>query len=206
MDTITELAVKEVSEKYNPHTIIVYGSRARGEATHSSDVDIACFTESKITSKDARIFHNVFLDAWIYPEEDMIDIKDEFLRFNDGYCALDNKGLGAPFLQKIQHKIDQGPEQVSDEEKVHTREWVSKMLIRVSESDIEANYRRSWLQFELLEIYFQLRGLWYFGPKKSFNWLKTNDPIGYQLFENAYSNPLNHIQLKELASYAISVE
>ena len=205
MDRITELAVKEVLEKYNPHTIIVYGSRARGEATETSDIDIACFTDSLTASKDAREFHNVFLDAWIYPTEAMENVTTEFLRFGDGFCASDKKGIGEIFLQKVREKIDLGPDLLSCEDKAHAKEWAMKMLSRAAQNDIEANSRRVWLQFELLQIYFQFRDQWYFGPKKSFSWLKENDPKGYEIFQASYSNTQSHELLKKLAEYATSV-
>ena len=61
MDEITEFAVKEVVEKYNPHTVIIYGSRARGDATEESDVDMACFLDSPSISEDFRDVNGIFL-------------------------------------------------------------------------------------------------------------------------------------------------
>ncbi|BAZ21637.1 hypothetical protein NIES4073_25150 [Kalymmatonema gypsitolerans NIES-4073] len=47
------------------------------------------------------------------------------------------------------------------------------MLKRISQRDIEADYRRVWLLYTLLEDYFALRQKWYLGSKESWNWLKT---------------------------------
>ncbi|MGY0216576.1 nucleotidyltransferase domain-containing protein [Endozoicomonadaceae bacterium StTr2] len=201
MDSITEQAVEEVVARYHPHTVIVYGSRARGEATASSDIDILCFVDSPEVTKDARLFNGVFLDAWIYSTDAMKPDEPEFLRLGDGVCVRDIRGAGQPFLDAIQHRISRGPERLTDEDKQHTREWVMKMMARTGQDDIEAYYRNSWLQIELLPIYFQLRDLWYFGPKKGFAWLKNNDPDGYQLFESTYANPRSKHDLDRLVRY-----
>ncbi|WP_461534925.1 nucleotidyltransferase domain-containing protein [Spongorhabdus nitratireducens] len=201
MDSITEQAVKEVVARYNPHTVIVYGSRARGDATPGSDIDIICFVDAPEVTKDARLFNGVFLDAWIYSTDAMKPDEPEFLRLGDGICVRDIRGAGLPFLDAIQHRISQGPDPLSDEDKQHTREWVMKMMARAGQDDIEAHYRNSWLQFELLPIYFQLRDLWYFGPKKGLAWLKDNDLDGYQLFESACANPRSKQDLDRLVRY-----
>ncbi|MGR3172959.1 nucleotidyltransferase family protein, partial [Vibrio vulnificus] len=66
-NNILELAVEELKEKYAPHTIILYGSYARNEATETSDIDIACFWDRPEEHKDASLFHGIFLDVWVYP-------------------------------------------------------------------------------------------------------------------------------------------
>ena len=59
------------------------------------------------------------------------------------------------------------------------------MLGRIKKGDVEGNYRRHWLLYQLLDDYFYLRRLWYLGPKESFTWLKTNDPPAYDAFVTA---------------------
>ncbi len=49
------------------------------------------------------------------------------------------------------------------------RSWSYKMLERVHQDDIEANYRRAWLLFPLLEDYFAIRQKWYLGSKASWS-------------------------------------
>lgn len=107
---------------------------------------------------------------------------DEFLRFADGYCLYDLEGCGEVFLKELQQRIEQGPKQLSPSEIQHTKQWVYKMLERARSSDVESLYRRYWLAIDLLQIYFDLRGQWYFGPKKGLAWLRDHDFIGYQLF------------------------
>lgn len=65
------------------------------------------------------------------------------------------------------------------------RSWSHKMLERIYQDDIEANYRRAWLLFTLLEDYFAIRQKWYLGSKASWSWLLSFDPNAYSVFATA---------------------
>lgn len=204
MDKIIELAVKEVVKKYNPHTVIVYGSRARGDATDESDVDIACFLDSPTVSEDFRDMNGIFLDAWIHPTESMKN-PNNFVKMGEAFCAVDKLGLGSQLLQQINIKIKDGPIPLTEKEKFNIIELRLKILKRAGKGDVEGNHRRSWLQHALLETYFILRDKWFLGAKSSLSWLKVNDDIAFELFERAYQFPDDYEALKKLTHYTISV-
>jgi hypothetical protein len=201
MDRLLSRVVADLQERYSPHTIILYGSRARGDCTPSSDIDVVCFVEGTTTIQDARDFEGFYLDAWIYGSDAISASTDDLLRLGDGYCLYDAEGRGAVFLQELQQRIQKGPKQLSVSEIQHTKQWVKKMLHRAKNSDIESLYRRYWLAVDLLQIYFDLRGIWYFGPKKSLVWLKEHDSMGYQLFSQVYQPNLRLRDLAKLAAY-----
>lgn len=204
MDKITELAVKEVVEKYNPHTVVIYGSRARGDATDESDVDMACFLNSPAVSEDFRDIGGIFLDAWIYPTESMKNPAD-FVKMGEAFCAIDKLGLGSELLQQINKKMNDGPPVLTQKDKLNIIELRLKILKRAGKGDVEGNYRRSWLQYDLLETYFLLRDKWFFGAKSSLSWLKANDTIAFELFESIYKFPDDYEALKRLTQYTTSV-
>jgi hypothetical protein len=201
MDNFLLRVVADLQAKYNPQIVILYGSRARGDNTPTGDIDVACFTESTELVKDARDFEGLYLDAWVYSCETMSATNDELLRLADGYCLYDSAGKGAAFLQELQQRISQGTKQLSTAEIEHTKQWVKKMFDRAQNSDIESLYRRYWLAINLLQIYFDLRGQWYFGPKKSLSWLQENDSVAYRLFSQVYSHGINLNDLSELVKY-----
>jgi predicted nucleotidyltransferase len=203
MDRLLQLAADELVQQYNPHTIIAYGSRARNQATDSSDIDIACYCDITEEIKDARLFHGVYLDAWICPTSSMEEIDEKDLRFEDGCLLLDQQGLGKKFLQGVMDKFRQGPKNPSQSDIRHTTEWIHKMLLRADVNDLDGQYRKTWLQFQLLEIYFQLRGKWFLGHKKSFQYLQEYDLACYELFEHVYANATDYEKLHRLANYVI---
>lgn len=205
MQTFVDLAVDKIVEEYDPHTIILYGSRARGDFTELSDVDIACFCEDKSELKIATLMNGIYLDLWVYPTSSMNNLSPETLRFSSGILKLDKFGFGGDYLQRIKEFEAKGPEKISTSELEHSKAWLNKMMSRVQSNDIEGNYRRIWLQFELLEIYFKFRGLWFSGSKRSFQYLKENDSLGYNLFEKTYQEPENFAHLFELVRYVTKV-
>ncbi len=201
MEDLFSKVVADLQEKYNAHTVILYGSRARGDHTPSSDIDIVCFVEGATPSQDARDFEGLYLDAWVYSSESMSASNDDLLRVADGYCLYDLEGHGAAFLQQLKQRIEQGSKKLSASEINHLKQWVYKMLERAKSSEIESLYRRYWLAVDLLQIYFDLRGQWYFGPKKSLAWLKEHDSVGYQLFSKVYRHSIRVDDLCELVEY-----
>jgi hypothetical protein len=59
------------------------------------------------------------------------------------------------------------------------------MALRMRRPDIEGNFRKAWLLTALLEDYFCIRGMWYQGPKKAFQWLQASDLETYRAFDEA---------------------
>jgi Nucleotidyltransferase domain len=206
MDDLLLRVVTDLQEKYNPHTIILYGSRAREDHTPSSDIDVVCFVEGSTLIKDAREFEGLYLDAWVYGSDAMSACTDELLRVSDGYCLYDSEGHGEAFLKQLQQRIEQGPKQLSFSEIQHTKQWVYKMLERAKSSDVESLYRRYWLAVDLLQIYFDLREQWYFGSKKSLAWLKEHDSIGYQLFSQVYNHGIRFDDLCKLSEHVTEIQ
>jgi predicted nucleotidyltransferase len=205
LDSLLQLALEDLVQQYRPHTVIAYGSRVRNRATDSSDIDLACYCDITEGIKDARLFHGVYLDAWIYPTSSMDNIDEGDLRFEDGCLLLDQRGLGEKFLQRVRDKLHQGPKPQSQSDIQHTTEWIHKMLLRAANNDLDGQYRKVWLQFQLLEIYFQLRGKWFLGHKKSFEYLRKNDLKVFDLFEQVYADKMDFDKLHKLASAVVNL-
>lgn len=184
-DTLLHEITNLLVNKYGCHTIILYGSRARGKSDSNSDYDIVAIREKGEIEKDCRMLGEAFVDAFIY-SEDYVKAPDEFLtRIRDGKVLLQKDGLGDKILSQAQANFDIGPQQTPGWEKQEIKMWLPKMLARAERADIEGNFRRHWLLHELLNSYFRLNDLWYLGPKESFAWLKSNDPQIYKCFESA---------------------
>jgi predicted nucleotidyltransferase len=206
MKEIVALAVDELKKKYQPHTIIMYGSYARNEETETSDLDIAGFCDKEEELKDARLFHGIYLDAWIHPTSTLENVSDASLCYEDGVALYDERGLGKVFIEKVKALQKRGTKPMASDDLSHLKQWVNKMLERAANGDIDGNYRRTWLQFDLLKMYFDIRGLWFLGHKKSFQYLQKNDAEGYRLFEAVYSNPEDIEALRKLAVFVVKIQ
>jgi len=201
MEEIVKRVISEINSKYAPHTIILYGSYARGDASVASDIDIACFCDNSEVIQDARTFNGTYLDAWVYPTTALHEVSEDALRFGDGIAVLDERGLGTSFIKRVNEKLNTETNKLSESDIAHIKEWVNKMLLRSSSMDLDGNYRRNWLQFELLSIYFEIRGVRFLGHKKSFSYLLKNDNSGYLLFNKMYAQPDNIACLQDVVNH-----
>jgi hypothetical protein len=104
-------------------------------------------------------------------------------RFSTGQRGYE----GDDVLTSVQDMVSKGPEVLSQGEAATTRLWLEKMLTRAVKGDAEGDYRRHWLLKDILEIYFVLRGTWYFGPKKSLAMLQDQNPEHFDVFRKAFT-------------------
>lgn len=189
--------VDSLKEKFECHTIILYGSRARGDENAASDYDIIAIRDQGTMERDCRKFEGAFLDIFIYSVDEIKEPSD-FLRIKDGVVICEKDRMGTALLEKVRNYYEAGPTPKPDWEKQLIVVWGQKMLERANLGDIEGHFRAHWLMHDLLESYFQLRDLWYLGPKEAFQWLKENDAATYALFEKVLGQGIDLNQLKEL--------
>lgn len=203
-DPVLNLIIEELANIYHCHTIILYGSRARGDYTATSDYDVMGITSTGEKKRIARFDdqHQVYLDIFIYPETDFHSLQEEHLRIADGIIVLDHLQFGQNLLSSLKSKLSEPIEIPSDE--IEARKiWYGKMLSRASKRDVEGKYRHIWSVFSLLEDYFVFRGIRYQGPKSAFQYLEINDKSTLVLFDIALSNMNDLETLEKLIKQAI---
>ncbi len=196
-DSRLDKIIAELKDKYQSHTIILYGSRARGDATSASDYDILAIRDKGEMERDARYFDGAFLDCFIYSLEEIKD-PNQFLGLKDGIVICQKDKIGDELLEKVKDIYRKEPTPKQAWEKQVIVSWGQKMLDRAKMGDIEGKFRAHWLIYDLLESYFQMRDLRYLGPKQSFQWLQVNDLPTYQLFEQVLSSDIDLVKLKQL--------
>jgi uncharacterized protein len=184
-DPVLAAIVDELCNTQNCHTVILYGSRAKNTHTANSDYDILAIRKLGESFRDARLWNGIYLDIFIYKEQDILDIDASFVRILDGIVLLEREGFGHRLLAQAEEIFKAGPMRLSSAEIELRYSWSHKMLERIYQDDIEANYRRAWLLFTLLEDYFAIRQKWYLGSKASWSWLLSFDPNAYSAFSAA---------------------
>ncbi|CAM3017259.1 nucleotidyltransferase domain-containing protein [Legionella worsleiensis] len=203
-DIVLQLIVEELTSLYHCHTIILYGSRARGDFTSTSDYDVAGITKIGEKQRIARFDeqHRVYHDIFIYPESAFDAISDEHLCMSDGIIVVEKDHFGSQLLKKFIAALA-SPDIIAPDEIVARKVWYQKMLARASTRDLEGKYRHIWSIFTLLEDYFVFRELRYQGPKKAFQYLKIHDQETLRLFNEAITSTDNLDALDKLITRVI---
>lgn len=184
--TFEAALIDELRRVHGVHTVLLYGSRSRGEATAESDIDVASYADVSSVTRDARLWNGMYLDAFVYPTQRLSEAPDvDALKLCDAQVLLDERGLAKPHLDRITAFEQQGPAPLSEAELRMRRVWMRKTLARLRRGDIEAHYRQHWLLYALLEDYFALRGQWYRGAKRALGDLLSYAPDAFVAFERA---------------------
>jgi predicted nucleotidyltransferase len=174
--------VEMLRRDHGCHTVILYGSRARGDAVPESDYDLLGVREGGESRRDARWVEGVYLDAFVHPESKIEQAGADLLHVRGGVVLCERDAIGARLLARLSAVHAAGPPPLPVDEAAARRVWAQKMVTRVRRGDLEGHYRRAWLLTALLEDYFLLRGLWYSGPKSSLAWLEAHAPETHAAF------------------------
>lgn len=197
-DPLLAELVQELIKKHKCHTVILYGSHARGDATPQSDYDLMGVRKSGKKYRVAEKRDGVYLDLFIYPEKDLKKVGDDHLYMNGAKVLYERGKFGTQFLKKLKTAINRKYQPLPAYEIKVRQVWLHKMYDRIAQGGLEGHYRRSWLHEALLYEYFNIRKKRYWGSKKSFSWIIKNDPATYRLFNRVLKDPLNLVLLKKL--------
>jgi Nucleotidyltransferase domain len=200
--TLLQQIVRDLRRKHRFHTLILYGSHARGDATTASDYDLLAVRKGgSRLARDARKWRGAYIDLFIYPENKLRP--SALLHVRGGKVLLQRSRFGERFLARLDRLHARGPKRLPSDERTAIRVWARKMLDRIEVGDVEACFRRVWLLTALLEDYFLLRGRWYEGPKLALQWLRENEPETHRLFEKALKRPTNLTAIKALVDAVV---
>ena len=194
---ISSAVIDYLRQKYSPDAIIAYGSFADGSAGEHSDFDALVIAPGARTH-DSSIVAGTVLDVFVYPPETFADDYDpeEFVQVFDGRIILDKSGIAARLKRRVLDYIASIPKKSADELREEAA-WCRKMLARSARGGAEGMFRWHWVLIDSLEIYFDLHGLHYYGPKKALRFMRENDQKAFK----AYSRALGEFSREALCAW-----
>lgn len=198
-DDILDALCERLVAEHHCHTIILYGSRARGDAEAGSDYDVIGFHDGAgPVRRETGRWRDALLDVFIYPAERLQTADDTMLHVRGGCVLRQRATLGTQFLESLERVHASAPPALAADEIEARKNWALKMLDRAARRNIEGDYRRVWLLTALLENYFVFRRRRYSGPKEAFEALAISDPEAHALFGRALEPGAAHTTLVAL--------
>ena len=184
-----EKIIEYINDRYKPLSVIVYGSYADGSNNAHSDFDALVITKGGEKFHDVSFADDIQLDVFLYPLsylEGDFDF-DEVIQIFDGKIVIDSGDVGKALKEKVNEYLDSLPKRTKEENR-ESVEWCRKMLLRANRGDTEGMFRWHWLLTESLQIYFDILGKKYFGPKKSLRYMKEKRPDAFNTYTAALLN------------------
>lgn len=161
--------------------ILLYGSRARGEATPTSDVDALVFVAGGERGGLRGTSAGTDLDVEIVPVDATEGLDPAaYIHLGGGVPLHDPTGVVGAFLGRVEAHRARGPKALTPDEVIRYQVWTQRMLARI-ERHLDTDpalgtFQLSWLLTTLMELYFQLRSLWTRSAKESLRHWATEAP------------------------------
>ncbi len=197
--------VADLVERHGCHAVVLYGSRAKGTANEASDWDVLGVRHAGPSLHDARALGDIYLDAFVETDDSLTTFEAGHLRYLDGEILHDPDGITSELFARLKVAQARGPEKLSSEARRQKIEWLKRTLIRAEGGSAASDYRRTWLLFELLPAYFELRSIFYLGPKESLAWLEDEDREASHLFSIALQPGAEQADLSRLVAFVTHV-
>lgn len=203
-DPIMRTAVAWLVTHKNCHTVLLFGSHARGDATKNSDYDLVGIKSNGPHERIGKKKNGAFLDIHIFNTAHLRRLDNSYQFLADAILVHSQSRYGQNLIKRLRALIQTKPKRPTKQEQQFEILWIEKMLERAAAADLEGYYRRYWLLHELPAIYFKHRGLLYQGSKQAFRWLEQNDIATHQAFIKAYKKPESLVVLRHLVTRVVS--
>lgn len=193
--------IKYLQDTYHPSGILIYGSFANCTNGEYSDFDALLIADTDREIHDHSIINSTQLDVFLYPIERLqnIDSIQDFIRIYGGRILADETGVLQNLLNKVTGFIEVYPGKTPAEIEKDLA-WCDKMLLRAKRADMEGLYRLHWLLVDSLELYFDIKHMFYMGPKKGIRYLQSEDITAAELYNTALTE-LNYENLQKWISF-----
>ena len=184
-----EQIIEYIQKKYNPLSMILYGSYADGSNNLNSDFDALVITADHEQFHDTSFVDGVPLDVFVYParffEGDYAC--EDFIQIFDGRIVTDSNGIGKALQANVQSYLRNRPGKTSAEIQANI-DWCVKMFARAKRCDCEGMFRWHWVLVDSLEIFCDIMQHPYLGPKKTLKWMQEMHPEAFGCYKQALQN------------------
>lgn len=91
-----------LTQKYRCHTVVLYGSRARGQTTPTSDYDVVGVCKRGSKTRIAKKENGKFWGVFVYSEKDLRKLSDQHLSWKHAQILYSAGPYGKNLLNRIE--------------------------------------------------------------------------------------------------------
>lgn len=203
-----------LEEQHGCHTVILFGSRARGTHRADSDWDVLALHDGAAeTSVHTHVEGVGEVNAYLYPRamgvfhpkapSPLFQPFDTFIgRLRHGRVLAEEDGLGSGIVLQAQRMFATGPAPVPADRLAHVRyQFFEKYLPVIAGHTPEAHFERHDALRQMMFYYFRLRGAWLPSLKEWPRALADEDPVMLALLEQAETPAASIEDFRALFTY-----
>ncbi len=197
--------IEYITQTYRPLSIILYGSYANGTNNLNSDFDALVISHDHEKFHDTSFVNGIQLDVFVYPESYFDEDYDcsDFVQIFDGSIIMDTNGKGRDVQNNVLSYLKNRSCKTAEEIQADV-DWCVKMLNRAKRGDVEGLFRWHWVLIDSLEIFCDIVGHPYLGPKKTLKWMETDYPSAYTCYGKALQD-FSMESLSDWISHLVSI-
>jgi hypothetical protein len=194
MNKETENFLEELKNDPKVKSVILFGSHARGNARENSDVDLIVVCEE--TKRGVEKRNNQFIELVFVTEADAEEYylknKDNAVRtWMTAQILYDNDGSANRLKQLVQNIVNEGKQKVAEDTLNHLRfdtvDLFQTVRAILDEKPIEALHLLNIKLLSLLELFFDIKGIWTPAPKQLLGEIQNADKELYKLVSTFYT-------------------
>lgn len=197
-DPLIPELVQHIRTKYGAHTLILYGSRARGTKSPKKEYEIMALQRGGEIKRDQVFLKNASLAIAIFPDNygDIASCNFPLL-WQDAIVLEQPHREGEHFVKALKKAYDDDQKALTQTKK-HFIRTLTVNLGRGQKNEIRDHfYRRKFLTFALAR-YGYIVNIDYMDPGQILAWLQKNDPLTYTAFNKALKPQASNEDLYDL--------
>lgn len=172
------MLARELCRRHGAHTVVLFGSRARGDASPTSDVDVVVVRADGGFERDVRRWHGFELDAHVVDEAGLgAKIAEHATGLVHGRVLVEDAGSGERLIARARYLLTQPPPSPAPGDVDALWGWGDKMRARIRATDPTlAAYQRANVIAQSLAAWAEVRQRWFRGTKETLATLRTEAP------------------------------
>lgn len=128
-DLLLKQAIAELINKHKCHTVILYGSRARGDFNELSDYDLMGIKKQGKKYRLAEKRKGQYLDIFIFPEKDLKKVGEEHFYMEGAKILYEKEKFGTAFCKRLKSALKKKYKALPADEIQVRRVWLHKMVL-----------------------------------------------------------------------------